>query len=110
MYELGNKVHHGSSSGTTSSFLYRSSPGLFVASSAFDGDHRLEPDVIERISDYADIQGFDVKKEGRFIFDTLKDDGDITIRTDGIWRNLNDVDGILFEVETTSPGIHEGKH
>jgi len=104
-------THHGSSSGTTMPFLYRSSPGLFICSSASDDDHKLEPDVIERISKYAESQGFYVKEEGRFIFDTAKDAGDITVRTDGVWRNLNDVDGILFEVEINSPGIHHaGEH
>jgi len=99
-------THHGSSSGTITPFIYRSSPGLFVSSSASDDEHKLERDVVERISDYAEIQGFDVKEEERFIFNTAKEEGDIIIRTDGIWRNLDDVDGILFEVEIISPGIH----
>ena len=99
-------THHGSSSGTNTPFLYRSSPGLFMSSSASDEGHKLESDVIERISDYAKIKGFEVKEENRFIFDTAEEDGDITVRTDGVWRELNDDYGILFEVEVNSPGIH----
>ena len=35
------------------------------------------------------------------IFDTTDEEGvDISVRTDGVWRSLNKVEGVIFEVET----------
>lgn len=97
--------HHGSSDSTKSEFLNRSSPGIFISPSASDEGHQLEDDVIKRIHEYFDIHNFqffeDDGEKMDSIFDTTDEEGvDISVRTDGVWRSLNKVEGIIFEVET----------
>ncbi|MFY3739846.1 MAG: competence protein ComEC [Candidatus Nitrosomirales archaeon] len=87
-------THHGSEHGTGEEFLKHAAPVISVASTAADSGHRLEQDVIDRIKVYS-----------RKIFDTYSNDGDIIIRTDGVKRNLQGYNGILFEVEVRSPSI-----
>lgn len=98
-------THHGSNGGTGKNFLKYSSPGIFVSSSASDDNHKLDPKVIKRISDYAKTQGLGVKND-KFIFDTAKEGGDIIIRTDGVARKIGRNYGILFEVEIHKPNFH----
>jgi len=102
--------HHGSSDSTTSEFLHRSIPGIFVSSSSHDDKHELEDDVKYRIRTHATNHGFEFHAEQTSIFNTLDDEGvDISVKTDGIWQTIEDYTGILFEVETTT-AIHNVNH
>jgi len=78
-------THHGSSSGTSKTFIKRVQPGLSIASTAMDDGHRLERDTLARLGGLG---------RPRRVFETHVD-GDIIVLTDG--HSFDD--GILYEAD-----------
>ena len=87
-------THHGSSGGSCQEFVDHVKPRIAVASSTTDADHRLEQDVRGRLARYAEV------------FDTATANGDVVVRTDGKLQTIEGKQGVLFEVETISPGLY----
>ncbi|MBI3853086.1 MAG: hypothetical protein HY298_22780 [Verrucomicrobia bacterium] len=87
-------THHCSSGGSCQEFLDVVKPRIAVATSTTDADHRLEQDVRGRLAQYAEV------------FDTATANGDVIVRTDGKLQAIEGKQGILFEVETISPGLY----
>lgn len=81
-------THHGSSSGTARAAVAAVKPGIAIASTANEAEHRLEADVWERLDNGR-----------RRIWETVVK-GDIILRTDGE-RYGN---GVLYQVEFDDPG------
>ena len=85
-------THHGSEHGTGQAFVDWTTPRISVASTHDDAGHRLERVVRDRLN----VLGL--------AYDTLTTGGDIVVRTDGVWRTVGRKAGILYEVETVTPG------
>lgn len=90
-------THHGSSSGTSNKLVTAAQPGIAIASSTTDSDHRLERDTLARLG------GSRRPRRPRHVFETIVD-GDIIVRTDG----KSYKEGILYEVERQRPGAFAG--
>ena len=88
-YDFGSEflkiTHHGSSSGTSKTFVNQVQPGLSIASTAMDDGHRLERDTLDRLGGLG---------QPRRVFETHVD-GDIIVLTDGHPYG----DGILYDVD-----------
>ncbi len=96
-YDFGSEflkiTHHGSSSGTSKTFVKRVQPGLSTASTAMDDGHRLERDTLTRLGGLG---------RPRRVFETHVD-GDIIVLTDG--HSFDD--GILYDVDFNKNGDGE---
>lgn len=79
-------THHGASSGTANRLVCAVKPGIAIASTAADGGHRLERDVLGRLGG---------RPGPRKVFETFVD-GDIIVQTDG--RALDG--GVLYKVDS----------
>lgn len=88
-------THHGSSSGTAQTVLRTIRPGVAIASSTEDADHRLERDVRRRLL---------ARPARREVFETLVH-GDITVKTDGRLSPS----GILYSVEASTESGNDGE-
>ncbi len=83
-------THHGASSGTANRLVCAVKPGIAFASTAADGGHRLEGDVLGRLGG---------RPGPRKVLETFVD-GDIIIKTHG--RSLNG--RVLYHVDRKRPG------
>ena len=101
-------THHGSGGGTGYRFLKHVSPAFFVASTAKDEGHNLDPPTLDRIEKYVNQkQNFNLDYPFETLFDSEFDEGDIVVRTDGdSSRVLEDEQGILFEIEIENQKYH----
>jgi competence protein ComEC len=85
--------HHGRPGGTSPEFAREATPRISVASTARASDHRLDASVRTRLEAF-----------GR-VYDTYTNGGDITVRTDGVWRALAGKEGVLYELQIRKPGL-----
>lgn len=86
-------THHGSADGTSREFADHVTPRISVASTGPTSDHRLEANVRARLKAFGQV------------YDTNTNGGDITVRTDGVWRTLAGKEGVLYEVVVRKPGV-----
>jgi len=106
-----NVTHHGSADGTAWDFVEHTEPAIFVTSSQdHDDGHNLDDDTKEVIEDYLFDGPADPnvppdprkkKRNFQFVFEPLFNtswDGKIIVRTDGKPLIIDNVDGVLFEV------------
>ncbi|MCH7779869.1 MAG: hypothetical protein IH848_03410 [Acidobacteria bacterium] len=96
-------THHGSANGTDESVLAEIRPGIAIASTAADDDHRLEHVIKNRLEGIT-TRGYWASDRWATIFETLVD-GDITLRTDGIPSEPGETD-VLYSVEYSAENRH----
>lgn len=87
-------THHGSKYGTGANFVTAVNPRIAVASCSKKKDHTLKPEVKQRLTKNRRCEVRDTNTEG----------GDVIVRTDGKSRTLGGNTGVLYEIQTTTPG------